>query len=233
MTDYIIDHLLEIIAILAAFVIFFMQIRRKALSYSILTNSSVISVSDKVKDRIQVIYDGRVVPSLRLIEIRIKNSGSLPIKPDDYVEPLAFRFSDDTKILSMEVIDNQSLGISLATKLSDQSRTMISKALLNPKDSFDIKILLSEGSTDFSLTGRIVGISKIQASSNLRPSINIKLSTLVPFVIFYTAIIVAMVGDGKYTLVEAVGYVSAGFLGIFLFMYLLKLLEEYDKRHER
>jgi hypothetical protein len=233
MTDYIIDHLLEIIAILAVFVIFFMQIRRKALSYSILTNSSVISVSDKVKDRIQVIYDGRVVPSLRLIEIRIKNSGSLPIKPDDYVEPLAFRFSDDTKILSMEVIDNQSLGISLATKLSDQSRTMISKALLNPKDSFDIKILLSEGSTDFSLTGRIVGISKIQASSNLRPSINIKLSTLVPFVIFYTAIIVAMVGDGKYTLVEAVGYVSAGFLGIFLFMYLLKLLEEYDKRHER
>jgi len=110
MTDYIIDHLLEIIAILAAFVIFFLQWQRKAISYGIITDASVVSVSDKVKDRIQILYDGMQVQNLRLIEIRIQNTGNLPIKPDDYVEPLVIRVPS-MSIFSTEIVDTSSLGI--------------------------------------------------------------------------------------------------------------------------
>ena len=81
---------------------------------------------------------------------------------------------------------------------------------------------MSEGEPDFSVVGRIVGISKIQTTSNLRPSINVKLSTLVPLAISYFVVILGMVIEGKYTVLESVGYVSAIFLGIPLFSYLLK-----------
>jgi len=126
MTDYIIDHLLEIIAIIAAFVIFFMQLRRKAIDYAILTNSNVVSVSDTVKDKIQILYNGVVVPSLRLIEIRIKNTGNLPIKPEDYIQPLAI-LNPKARVLSIDLIDNNSIGAYIETENYSQAKFTLSK----------------------------------------------------------------------------------------------------------
>ena len=157
--DYIINHLPEIIIIIAAFVIFSLQIRRKALTYTILTNTGLISDSDKSKDNIQIHYSGRVIPNIRLVELRIKNSGNLPIKPDDYVEPLRIR-SLNSNILSSEVRDTYSLGASV--ELSSPTEIVLNKTLLNPKDFFDVKLLLSGGTAELAVTGRIVGVTTIQ-----------------------------------------------------------------------
>ena len=159
--DYIIGHLLEIIIIIAAFVIFFLQIRKKTLTYTVLTNSGLVPVSTEVKSDIQIRYKGKLVPEVRLVEIRIKNSGSLPIKPEDYIEPLRLQLPN-SRILSSEVMDAHSLGASIETKLSNRSEIVLSKTLLNPTDFFDVKILLTDGDADFSVVGRIVGVSKIQ-----------------------------------------------------------------------
>jgi hypothetical protein len=104
---------------------------------------------------------GKVVPQVRLVEIRIKNSGSLPIKPEDYIEPLSVRLPN-SEILSSEVRDAQSLGASIETKLSNGSELVLSKTLLNPTDFFDVKMLLADVDADFSVAGRIVGVSKIR-----------------------------------------------------------------------
>jgi hypothetical protein len=159
--DYIINHLLEIITIIAVFVIFFLQIRKKTLTYTVLTNSDLIPGTDKGKSHIQIRYMGKVVPKVRLVEIRIKNSGSLPIRPEDYIEPLNLRLPN-SEILSSEVRDVQSLGASIETKLSNGSELVLSKTLLNPTDFFDVKILFADGDADFSVAGRIVGVSKIR-----------------------------------------------------------------------
>jgi hypothetical protein len=159
--DYIINHLLEIITIIAVFVIFFLQIRKKTLTYTVLTNSDLLPGSDKGKSNIQIRYMGKVVPQVRLVEIRIKNSGSLPIKPEDYIEPLSVRLPN-SEILSSEVRDAQSLGASIETKLSNGSELVLSKTLLNPTDFFDVKMLLADVDADFSVAGRIVGVSKIR-----------------------------------------------------------------------
>lgn len=159
--DYIIDHLLEIITIIAVFIIFFRQIRKKTLTYTILTNSDVVPDSKEGKSNIQIHYKGKVVPQARLIEIRIKNSGSLPIKPEDYIEPLSLRLPN-SEILSSEVRDAQFLGAYIETKLSHRSEIVLSKTLLNPTDFFDVKVLLADGVPDLSVAGRIVGVSKIR-----------------------------------------------------------------------
>jgi len=159
--DYIIRHLLEIIIIIAVFVIFLLQIRKKTLTYAILTNSDLVSATDAGTSNIQIRYKGKVVPKVRLVEIRIKNSGSLPIKPGDYIEPLSIRLPE-SKILSSEVIDAHSVGASIENKLSNRSEIILSKTLLNPTDFFDVKILLADADADLSVVGRIVGVSKIQ-----------------------------------------------------------------------
>ena len=159
--DYILNHLPEIIILVALFVIFSLQIRKKTLTYTILTNSSLVSDSDKAKDNIQIHYKGKVIPNVRLVEIRIKNSGNLPIRPDDYVEPLRIRPSS-SNILSGEVRDTYSLGASIEKELSNQSEIVLSKTLLNPKDFFDVRLFLSGGNADLSLIGRIVGVTTIQ-----------------------------------------------------------------------
>jgi hypothetical protein len=159
--DYVINHLLEIITIIVLFVIFFLQIRKKTLTYTVLTDSEIIPGSKEGKKDIEIHYKGKVVPKVRLIEIRIKNSGSLPIKPEDYIEPLRLRLPN-SEILSSEVRDDQSLGAYIETKLSDRSEIVLSKTLLNPTDSFDAKILLADGDADLSVIGRIVGVSKIR-----------------------------------------------------------------------
>ena len=159
--DYLIAHLPEIITIIAVFIIFFRQIRKKTLTYTVLTNSDVVPGSKDGKSTIQIHYKGKVVPKARLIEIRIKNTGSSPIKPEDYIEPLSLRLPN-SEILASEVRDAQSLGASIETKLSDRSEIVLSKTLLNPTDFFDVKVLLADGDADFSVVGRIVGVSKIR-----------------------------------------------------------------------
>ena len=159
--DYIIGHLLEIMIVIAAFVIFFSQIRKKTLTYTVLTNSGLVPFSHEAPNNIQIVYKGKAVPNVQLIEMRIKNSGSLPIKPEDYIEPLSVRLPK-SKILSSEVRDAHSVGAYIETKLSNQSEIVLSKTLLNPTDFFDVKILLADGEADFSVAGRIVGVSKIQ-----------------------------------------------------------------------
>lgn len=173
--DYIIGHLLEIIIIIAAFVIFFLQIRKKTLTYTVLTNSGLVPVSKEVKSDIQILYKGKVVPKVRLVEIRIKNSGSLPIKPEDYIEPLRLQLPN-SRILSSEVRDAHSVGASIETKLSNRSEIVLSKTLLNPTDFFDVKILFADGAADLAVVGRIVGVTKIQNLTNREVNYYILLS---------------------------------------------------------
>lgn len=159
--DYIISHLPEITTILAAFVIFFWQTRKKTLAYSVLTNSGLVSSSKHTKDTIQIVHKGNAVPNVRLVVVRIQNSGNLPIKPDDYIEPLSLRLPN-SKILSSAIRDANSLGVTIEKERSDRSEIVLSKTLLNPKDFFDVKILLSGGAADLSVIGRIVGVTRIQ-----------------------------------------------------------------------
>lgn len=159
--DYIMGHLLEIMIVIAAFVILFWQIRKKTLTYIVLTKSGLVPFSHEVQSNVEILYKGKVVPNVQLVEMRIKNSGNLPIKPEDYIEPLRVRLPN-SKILSSEVRDAQSVGAYIETKLSNRSEIVLSKTLLNPTDFFDVKILLADGDADFSVLGRIVGVSKIQ-----------------------------------------------------------------------
>jgi hypothetical protein len=198
MIDYIFDHIIEILAILVAFIIFYLQRRKKSLTYITLTSSEVISISDKVKgnNNVQVTYLGKPVSNLQLLEIRVKNTGNLSIKPDDYIEPLAIRYPNTTNMISVDIIDQQLLGVQILPEVSDTTKTILSRTLLNPNDFFDVRILLGDGSRDFSMTGRIVGLSKIQISSNPFGLKELPTRSKLGITIFYILLIFALSVQG-------------------------------------
>lgn len=174
-SDYLLDHLFEIIIIVAALVIFFLQIRKKTLTYTVLTDSGLDFVSDKAETDVQIHYKGKAVPNVRLVEVRIRNSGSVPIEPRDYIEPVRLRLPN-SKILSSEVRDAYSVGAYIETEVSNQSEIVLSRTLLNPKDFFDVKMLLADGEADLSVAGQIVGITRIQNFTGREASYYILLS---------------------------------------------------------
>src|SRR5687768_16396602 len=122
--DYIIGHLLEIIIVIATFVILFLQIRKKTLTYIVLTKSGLVPFPHEAQGNVQILHKGKVVPNVQLVEMRIKNSGNLPIKPEDYIEPLRVQLPN-SKILSSEVRDAHSVGAYIETKLSNQSEIVL------------------------------------------------------------------------------------------------------------
>ena len=131
----------------------------------------------------------------------------------------------------MDVIDQQLLGVSIQSEESDKTQTILSKTLLNPNDFFDMRILLGEGSRDFSITGRIVGLSKIQTSSNRRPLIDAKPSTWVILPLLYVFFVVISIG--AVGVVEGILTVSTSFLILIGLLVLSNFLDALDKRFEK
>ncbi|HET9590274.1 MAG TPA: hypothetical protein VFO91_15920 [Anaerolineales bacterium] len=173
MPDYAIDHLPEFMIILAVLVIFVRQIRRKSLVYTFLTNAGVLSGS--AKSSLRILYNGKRIPQARLVEIRIKNTGSLPIEPKDYVEPLSVRLRD-SKILSGEVKDPHSAGAPLEPEVFDPSRVVVGRTPLNPKEFVDVKMLVTDGDADLSVSGKITGVKRIENRTDREASYDILLS---------------------------------------------------------
>lgn len=173
MSDYVREHLLEIILILAVFILLLREIRKKSLTYTILTNSAVLPVPNP--GRIELLYEGQTIPNLRLVEIRIKNSGGVPIEPSDYLERLSVRLPKGN-ILSSEVKAAGSLEAHIETDPSNRAEIVLGKTFLNPKEFFDIKLLLAGEAADLSLTGRVKGIAEIKKLTGRESSYYILLS---------------------------------------------------------
>lgn len=72
---------------------------RKALSYR-LESSSVVSVHRDVGARISIYYDDERVTDVRLLNLRVANTGNADINAADFAEPLTVHLGDTTQVLT-------------------------------------------------------------------------------------------------------------------------------------
>lgn len=156
------DQLIGIAAIMVAVLIYRLQIQKRTLYFSARTIPHIENLRlMALLNPLRLVADALAVPGNRFLEIRIANLGRLPIMPEDYVQPLTFYFPPTTNLLGVKIVDKRALGAHLVTELSNRSSLVISKTLLNPRDGFSILALIGEGGTEFSISGRIIGISEI------------------------------------------------------------------------
>jgi hypothetical protein len=160
--------ILSIIAISVTVIIYFRQRKLKEISYEIISESSLLSVSKEVEGKLQILLDGQPVKGVHLILFRIANTGNLPILPSDYLKNLNILFDGNANILSAEITNLIPKDIDTTINVIDKSISF-SPSLLNSEDTIVLKVLVSEFNGNIDVVGRIAGIKNIK---RLRSSVS-------------------------------------------------------------
>lgn len=136
---------------------------RKEITYSVISATSILSVHEEIKGKIEVLYDGKPVDNVRLIILGIWNSGNIPILPSDYLEPIRLDFGKETEILDVQILETTPSNMNVSLKW-DNEIVKLEPFLLNKKEVVNFKVLLSQFNDEIHLYARIIGTEQIAES---------------------------------------------------------------------
>jgi hypothetical protein len=158
-----------------------LNLRRKELTYEILSDTPLVSVREEVKDQVQIIFKGEAVHDVHLVQIRLTNSGNVPIRIADYEGRLSVKVPPPARILSAEVEDTHPAHLERRpdngeTSLIEEmtaNNVALRPVLLNHKDWLTIKLLVTKPTDGIMISGHIEGIHEVKKAKD---------STVMPFV---------------------------------------------------
>jgi hypothetical protein len=153
--------ILAVVAICVTVSLFLLgqRLRRKALTYSIL-ETRVLSVHEEVKGRVQILFDGASARDVCLFMITINNSGSEPIRTEDFERPLTFQWEAPAQVITVDLVSAKPASLRPVIKTGVGEFTL-EPLLLNGGDCLQIKALVNE-SGPHSVDGRIVGVKELK-----------------------------------------------------------------------
>src|ERR1043165_4667724 len=76
---------------------------RKRLSYDIRSAVLLVSAEEEIRDKVEIRFEGQPVKNVHLVVIKIINDGYVPIKKDDFEQPIRIIFRE-AKILTAEKV---------------------------------------------------------------------------------------------------------------------------------
>jgi hypothetical protein len=148
------------------------RLRRKALTYTI-SETRVLSVHEEIKGRVQILFDGAPARDVCLFMITINNSGSEPIRAEDFERPLGFQWEGPAQILTADLVSARPTSLRPVIK-TGVSEIALEPLLLNGGDWLQIKALVNEsGAGACSVDGRIVGVKKLKQGT-ADPSVRVQ-----------------------------------------------------------
>jgi len=159
-----------VVALLLTYLLFRMQQNQKKISYEVISSRAAISVGDEVKGRIQILLDGTPVNDVYLVILKICNTGNIPILSTEYDQPITFNFGKGSKVLDVEIFDSMPSDIRVSVKI-DIEKIVLEPLLLNSKDSFKLKVMLTNFRDEINASARIVGVKQILSHQLLFTSI--------------------------------------------------------------
>lgn len=134
---------IAVISLLITIILYFFARNKKGLSYEIISQTPLLTSKEKHEGKIKVMYNETEVSDVKFLKIKVINTGNSGITASEYERPLRFIFATETKILSSEVVESNPE--TLTTELTISSNEIIvSPVLMNGKDSFTFKTILSE-----------------------------------------------------------------------------------------
>src|SRR5206468_7989831 len=103
-------------------VVFFLLGRndqKKALGVELVSRS--VLVGERISGStgsLQLMYDGQPIPNYAIVQVRVSNSGSQPIRSTDYEEQINLRFANVEKVLSAKKASSDPSELDVPTWLS-------------------------------------------------------------------------------------------------------------------
>jgi len=151
----------SIIAVILSVIVYLLTRKKKALSYEVLSEYSLISIADEIKGNLQVLYGGNPVENVHLLLVKFLNSGNVPITTSDFERPITLQLRGESKVLSAERVKASPDNLRVSLKVEDKVVT-VEPALMNGGDFFTTKVLIGQYSGSFDIDARIVGVKSIR-----------------------------------------------------------------------
>jgi hypothetical protein len=158
--DNVWQFVIGFLGLVFGFIYYLLQRQQKRLSYEVLTNTLLVSVKEEVESRLQILFDGEVVHDVRIVVIRLTNTGNVPICTSDYEVPISLDFGSDSRLLTAQTIDTSPDNLEAPITM-ETTKAVFAPILLNSRDSITIKVLVSGFNNQLVVGGRIVGVRAI------------------------------------------------------------------------
>ena len=172
-----ISAITSVIAIILTLLIYFITRKKKSLSYEVLSESPLISISDEIKSGLQVLYNGKPVENIHLCLIKFMNDGNVPIAANDYERPLTLSFGDPSSLVYVEKMQVTPSNLTLHIDVSGQAIT-VAPIMLNPGDSFTVKALINQYGGEFDVDARVLGVKSIYTPPKSDRKIKVRLAAV-------------------------------------------------------
>jgi hypothetical protein len=189
------------------------QIKRtkvhKALSFDLKSKTKLFTLHDEKVGTLEILFNGQPVRNAHIFIVVIFNSGDLPIATPDYEKPIEIVFSKTAEILSAAVIEKIPVDLNVEFEMAGNS-VQLKPMLLNKGDAITFKFMLSDDSSDPSVSGRIVGVSRI-IKTDFRSDGErrmMKLNILMSIFFFVSGVFVVLAPMGVWGLILTVTSVS-------------------------
>jgi len=168
-----------------------LNLRRKELSFEILSDTPLITLKEEVKDKVEISFHGQPVHDVHLVQVRITNSGNVPIRSADYEGRLSIAVPEGSRILMAEVVEthpqqlekrvrSEANGGSLIEETEDNA-VVIRPILMNNRDWLTVKMLVTNPAGKINVSGHIEGIHEIRRTkeSTVMPLVMANIGTFI------------------------------------------------------
>lgn len=152
--------LATILSVIAMILIYRAQRKIKNLSYEIISNTQLLGVEAEMQGKVKILYNDEEVNSVHLLTLKFTNFGNQSITSSDYERHLSVVFDSNSKILTHDIIDQEPNNLGVTSEV-DFNKISLNKVLMNSKDSFSLKTLISNYDGLPTVDGRITGVKSI------------------------------------------------------------------------
>ena len=138
----------------------YVQRNQKRIMYQVISDAPIASINKVVKDRVKILFDGNPVEDMDLLVLKVWNPGRIAVRRDDFDEPITFEF-EGRKVVGSDVLStdpdqliNPNDAKTFLTISTESVR--LQKLLLNPKETINLKVLLTGSQGKINVRARIV-----------------------------------------------------------------------------
>ena len=159
----IISAFIGTMMIALTFLLIIITRKKKELAYHIVGVYPLMDDYDYHRGKININFDRKKIEYITVINLKIINTGNIPILENDFIEPILIDFGNDAEIID---IIKELKPSNMKIKLSHTKNSInLLPILLNGSDSIFLKILLNNYKYSYDnlmITTRIIDIKKIK-----------------------------------------------------------------------
>jgi hypothetical protein len=148
---------------------FVLQRNVKSVQVVVLAETSLLEIPSLVAGDVQVLYQGRPIPNLTPVQVKVENNGTVEIRNADYEKPITLVFPEGAEVLDSQVLETKPVDLALQVE-KQGNKAVLSPVLLNAGDRAIVRFVLAGMPTRWSanslgVSGRIAGVKELSAVS--------------------------------------------------------------------